>query len=349
MEVLVTAQLARAACAVYKRWRMLSGIRPAFSALMVVSSLSASAHASQLVWTAAAPCPTQQTVEEMLSERVGQDYQAVGDFHFQAEVSQVTADRWQLELRFEQASAPSGWEERRIEGETCSSVAEAGVVVMALALEREERVAEPVEPMVEPTPGEAATSRAGAPPSPRRSEKPVQPVRETASPVELGMGALALVDSGALPEVAFGAEFGGQLKVSRLVARAAAFGFPRVRHDVADGRGGEFQLFGAALAACYLVRELPLAALGCAGFEAGALLGEGYGTELPKSKASLWLGPTLDVGASARLAVGVALTLRLGLVLPLNRESFVLEEDEIVHQPNEVTLRGGLGVSFFTE
>lgn len=322
---------------------MLSGTWLAASALFVVLSVTATGRATQLSWTAPELCPTQQSVEEMLSERVGQDYRAVGDFHFQAEVSRLGDERWRLELRFEQPSAHTGWQERSVEGLTCSSVADAGVVVMALALQHEERGAEPASPAVAAAPSESPTRARDRAPPPRR---PAQPVGAAPPSVEVGMGALALVDSGALPEVAFGAELGGQLRVSRLVVRAAAFGFPRVSHDVVEGRGGEFQLFGGALAGCYLVRELPLAVGGCAGFEAGALLGEGYGTELPKREASLWLGPTLDVGGSARLARGVALTLRLGLVVPLNRESFVLEANEIVHQPDAVTLRGGVGLSF---
>lgn len=314
------------------------------AALLGVLSAPATARATQLVWTAPASCPAQQSVEAMLSERVGQDYRAIGDFHFEAEVTRVADDRWQLQLRFEQAAAQTGWEERRIEGATCSSVADAGVVVMALALERDGTESAPA--LVAAKPSESPAKPRDSAPPPRQ---PARPIAAAPPTVELGMAALALVDAGALPEVAFGVELGGQLRISRLVMRAAALWFPGVSHDVGEGRGGEFQLFGGALAGCYLVRELPLAAVGCAGFEAGALLGEGYGTELPKREASLWLGPTLDVGASARLARGVALTLRLGLVVPLNRESFVLEENEIVHQPDEVTFRGGVGLSFTAE
>lgn len=323
---------------------MLSGVIAS-----AVSLAATSVHASELVWTAPAACPVQQTVEEMLSERVGLDYRSVGDFHFQVEVSRIGDERWRLKLRFEQPATQTGREERTIEGVTCSSVADAGVVVMALALEHEARDVEPVAASTAGTPGESAPQARGLEqPEAGYMGEPAEPIG-TQRNLEVAMNALALVDSGALPEVAFGAELGGQLRVSRLVLRAAAFGFPRVKHEIAHGRGGEFQLFGSALAGCYLVRELPLAATSCAGFEAGALLGEGYGTAIPKSEASLWLGPTLDVGASARLARGVALTLRLGLVVALNRESFVLEEDEVVHEPDEVSWRGGIGISFFAE
>ena len=315
-----------------------------------LSLFATSVHATELVWSAPAECPAQRAVEEMLSERVGHDYRAVGDFHFQAEVSRIGAERWQLKLRFTQPSARSGREERVVEGASCSSVADAGVVVMALALEHEAGAVEQPAPSPAATPAESAP-KAGAldPPVAGHTGEPTQPVGEPQHSVEGAMSVMALVDSGALPEVAFGAELGGQLRISRLLLRALAFGFPRVQHEIEAGRGGEFQLFAGALGGCYLVRELPLAAVTCAGFEAGALLGEGYGTAIPKSEASLWLGPTLDVGASARLARGVALTLRLGLVLALNRESFVLEEDEVVHEPDEVAWRGGIGISFFTE
>lgn len=120
---------------------MLSGTWLAASALFVVLSVTATGRATQLSWTAPELCPTQQSVEEMLSERVGQDYRAVGDFHFQAEVSRLGDERWRLELRFEQPSAHTGWQERSVEGLTCSSVADAGVVVMALALQHEASVA----------------------------------------------------------------------------------------------------------------------------------------------------------------------------------------------------------------
>jgi len=330
---------------------MLSGrMALALAAVSLASSVTATSSATELEWTAPAPCPVQQTVEEMLSERVGQDYRSVGDFHFQARVIRVGVERWQLELRFEQPAAAAGRDERKIEGATCSSVAEAGVVVMALALEHEKGAAEPASTAVAAPPATSEVkARAPEPTEPDRPPQPAPPSADRKQTIELGVAALALVDSGALPEVAFGAEFGGQLRISRLLARAAAFGFPRVRHDLEEGRGGEFQLFGGALAGCYLVRELPLAALGCAGFELGALLGEGYGMEVPKQETSLWLGPTFDVGASARLTAGVALTLRLGLVVPLHRQSFVLDANETVHEPDVVTLRGGVGLSFFTE
>ena len=323
---------------------------PALATLLATWSLATASHATELKWTAPAPCPAQSTVEELLSERVGQDYRSVGDFHFQARVVRVGAERWQLELWFEQPSAPAERDERRIEGATCSSVVEAGVVVMALALEQEKGAADPASPAVAaPSAASEAKPHVPAPTEPDRPSPPAPPSADRKQTVELGVAALALVDSGALPELAFGAEFGGELRISRLIARAAAFGFPRVRHDLEQGRGGEFQLFGGALAGCYLVRELPLAALGCAGFEMGALLGEGYGMEVPKQETLLWLGPTFDVGASALLTSGVALTLRLGLVVPLHRKSFVLDADETVHEPDVVTLRGGVGLSFFTE
>lgn len=223
---------------------MLSGTWLAASALFVVLSVTATGRATQLSWTAPELCPTQQSVEEMLSERVGQDYRAVGDFHFQAEVSRLGDERWRLELRFEQPSAHTGWQERSVEGLTCSSVADAGVVVMALALQHEERGAEPASPAVAAAPSESPTRARDRAPPPRR---PAQPVGAAPPSVEVGMGALALVDSGALPEVAFGAELGGQLRVSRLVVRAAAFGFPRVSHDVVRG--------GAASSSCSEVRS----------------------------------------------------------------------------------------------
>ncbi len=88
--------------------------------------------------------------------------------------------------------------------------------------------------------------------------------------------------------------------------------------------------------------------LGCVGLEIGEMHGEGFGVASPGSGGALWTAPRAALRAELALVRHVALTLDLGLAVPLDRRTFVLTLSEgrsVVHEPSPVSGRAGAGVS----
>lgn len=134
---------------------------------------------------------------------------------------------------------------------------------------------------------------------------------------------------------------------------AAAIAPPR-RVSLANDatRGGEFVAWSIGVRGCYVAAgsgpEAIVRGLVCAGAEGGQLRARGFGTALREQGVSPWWALDAGLGGLVRIASQVTGVLRVELVAPLWRDSFVLRSpgvsDGRVAQSSPVVGRLGLGV-----
>lgn len=173
---------------------------------------------------------------------------------------------------------------------------------------------------------------------------------ESASSIELRLGAWAGADIGSLPGVAPG--FGA--------LGAIAFGAPRVSLGFAiwpdksgylgalPTAGGDVRILTGDLGVCAALLESPLELAPCAAVEVGQIRARGFGVSETGEGSRVWaafkVGGALVWRPLPAPLDDIGLTARLDLVLPLTRPQFVLEGFGEVHRPAAGSGRGALGL-----
>jgi hypothetical protein len=152
-------------------------------------------------------------------------------------------------------------------------------------------------------------------------------------------------DLGALPKPAFGLSLGSALFLDpvRLEGYGAYFFQQPARSSSLAGAGGDIRLALGGIRACYAGLRGTFDLAACAGFEIGALHGEGFGVLLTRAPDSLWLAGTLGLRVSLELAPPLRLAADVGMALPLRRDQFVLDGVGLVHQASAVVGRALFG------
>ncbi|MEZ4297347.1 MAG: hypothetical protein R3B70_20450 [Polyangiaceae bacterium] len=200
----------------------------------------------------------------------------------------------------------------------------------------------------------AASSSAPAPPAAADGGPSGPPAVDAPPALSFGGFAAFAGDAGSLPSIAPGVRAGLSLGIGAYRVRAAFEGWPSSKRSLQDRplAGAEVRLLAFAADGCR--RLLPwsdggsVAAFGCVGLELGEMQGQGYGVSVPASGGALWAAPRMSLGAELSLARWVALTLDVGIAVPVDRRRFVLdlsEGREVVHTPSEVSGRAGLGLA----
>lgn len=246
-----------------------------------------------------------------------------------------------LEIREEDGAR----QERVVESETCSDVAKALALVVALYLDPDatiEREPAPEEPLVSP-PAPATKRRVEAslpppPPPPRR-------------PIVLGAGVAAGVLGGVGPSVAPRA---GAFVAMEIDAgpRAWSRGSLRLSADAsasdADvGAGSQsYRLIAGALRVC--PARLPLASrvalAPCAGMQVGVHRGTTSGIPNARAEDKTWLATTGTASLGVDLSRTVTVELEGGLVAPLRRTRFFLAPDLTLFRTPALAGTGGAAV-----
>jgi hypothetical protein len=295
------------------------------------------ASAAELTWHAPESCARAETVREQVGKLVGRRFEAIEGIAFEIAISAEGDGRHVLVLRtvFERTDGtPSAPRERTLEGASCAEVSDAASVAIALAIaEREEERAR-----------QEAPPEAAAPPTSPSSVEPAVPDDRT--PIHVSLGAGALVESGALPAVALGAQVEASLGYGAV--RAALFGALFASQSGAlpdDDSGARFDFVLGGLAVC---GESTLSAafdlIACAGMELGRLAAEGENVRRRDAGEVLWYAPRVDLGAFYGLTDRLRLGLRAGAAIPLARPEFVLNDRDRVHQPANVSARLLIGL-----
>jgi len=317
---------------------------------------AASAQPLDLAWTAPPECPQAAAAEARVLRLVGTD--AVGSVAASVSLRQRGENRWSATLEL-------GGATRELEGESCDSVADAAIVILAMAIDPEaaassQSVAVAV-PVPVPEPPTAPVAAAPEPPSPRpapaaganaNQRSPgdtvdVAPVSlPTAELAPWGASLRGLGEWGMLPApsvggaVAVHAAWGG----GNLAELSALALLPR--DEVVEGgtSGGEFSWFALQLTAC---RRLARPAFVCGGFEAGRLSGTGFGTREVRTQHTFWAAPGLELRFAPALGGSLALEASAGLFIALRKPEFALDGVGVVHQPGPVSGRVELGIGWY--
>jgi hypothetical protein len=308
-------------------------------------SFPAAAMAGELGFRGPPECNRKSEITEGVESLAGRSLVSVDDYDFDVEVEKKGASEWQLVL-VTKTRASGALRERRFQGKTCAEVGDAAAVAISMTLRNDsgDSAAPPAEtkapPEEPPVAAPAATpTRRDEGPAPA---KPAPP--NAAEPLSILVGVGALVDAGSLPSVAPGGTLsaGALLRPLRIELQGGLFAPQKT--ESAPNQGGTFNLAFGALVACYEKNPKSVHALACLGYELGSLSGEGYGVAEPRSGSSFWHAVRVELGAGLPLSDGLSLSLRAGAAVPLARKAFVLDEAEVVHEPNAVSGRAQAGL-----
>jgi hypothetical protein len=312
-----------------------------------------------LTWKAPPDCPTEDAVRsEALRLLAGPPIAADRRVVASAQVVHLATGRWRVEVSMSSATAEG---RRSLEAGTCSGLANATALIVAIMVDPDRAgaaaaapaasttspaPASPPPPVVQPPPAAAALPpSAPAPPpvdAPGSRPSPIGPPRWAA-------GAWALVDTSTLPSVAYGVGGGVAVLVWHLRADAAVGFLPPSTYGVSteSGVGAEMSLWAGSLDLAYVFSRGPLELALGAGAEAAHISAVGVALKEPVvgvPGSATW--PALRAGGTLTAPIYKPIFLRLSAeaVAPLERPRFVIDPLGTVHQPSAVAARLGVGV-----
>jgi hypothetical protein len=272
-----------------------------------------SASAGELLWQApAGECPDPAGFAALVDEMSGGQ---VLDVAVRAQAWHAD-DGWHVRV---EAHLDAQHVEREIVASTCTEVAHAAALVVAL-LGKDVR-AEPADRAQ--VPAVAPTMRVATP-------VPRPPLVEVRVDVSAAMGSLP----GITPRLGLGVdvharrfrlELGGEW---RFAGHASGV----------DGTSADFNLLAAGVRGCFA----PTAWQVCAGVVLGRLEARGSGSSLDQTSQSLWLALAASLGYRWKLSPRFGILAEAELALPTERTVFVLEGVE-VHTVAPIDARLGLG------
>jgi hypothetical protein len=192
----------------------------------------------------------------------------------------------------------------------------------------------------------APASAAAAPPDEGGDAAPTPSEPAAITPA---LAAWLVGDAGSLPGAGLGLGLGAELRVSRLVLRAAGT-WLFDRHVALPGTsapalGADMSLALGSLSACTAPwASVTPAALVCAGWELGRIDAIGTGVRQPRRVDALWSAPRVDFGLAWAMSGSLRFVAQLTGAVPLKRDDFFLRELGTVHRPSVVVGRLAVGV-----
>ncbi len=307
----------------------------------LAASAATPARAAQLTVDAPSACADPTTLAQEVADLIGRPLADIPDVDFRLRIAETSPQKWRLRLeavddRGSTAGANSVTGIRQIDGASCSELAEAAAVAIAGSVRSMQAAADRTPPppaTVTPTlpsASPAASTAVVASPSPKPSWRPAAMV---------GL----VTDTGALPSTSPGLELEGDLQRGWLRLVLLGSWFTSEEAVGAGGASGTFQLAVAGGLACFAPRRGRWTALVCGGGELGRLAGTGLAAR-PETGTLFWRALRAEVGATAGLGANTAILLRTGIVRPLARPDFVLDQNELVYRPGAVAVRLTAGV-----
>jgi len=308
-----------------------------------------------IIWDAPAGCPTTDAVLDRLEHASTKPGQVPAPIAAAAHVIATPGEPWRVNLVLDIHGART---ERRFEAESCDALADAVVLIIALAAE-ESASPEPLPPAVE-------TQRPEPSPAPALAVDPASPPPTASRPSwqssQSFLMANGLVDWGTLPDPPAP---GFELVVGRrwitgrwrLGALAGAGFFPS--HQISksplgfEGEIGYFWLLNFSARACLVAAFSQFEVGPCLGAELDTMHASGtdsYPGELANS-TQLWISPLGSAVASWNVFRTLDIVFRAEVAVPTTRRSFATEPGasgshgaEIYRVP-AIAWRGAFGIA----
>lgn len=271
-------------------------------------------------WNAPSGCPQLEEVEAGIRKLAGPRKSSSVPLHAEATVTR--AEDGELHLRLV-LHAGDMVEERNIDGRSCSALAGATAVAIALlfrsgALHSDDSAALGSAANGDPSDSAPATPATAAPPTkqpePAHAEHPAEPPsqRRWRALVQLPLGVLSV---GPLPAPTLGVAAGAGLAIDqwRFLAKGA-YWFPKQAEVTSDFRqyAADLRLVSATLQVCRALTQGTLELAPCASVSALHLSARGQGAHIAAHEAqATWIAA--GVGADARLHVASWLSLLVGV------------------------------------
>lgn len=282
-------------------------------------------------------CPTQQQIRNRILDLVeGVSHADVGPVVFRVSYD-PNETRWSLDILLTINQQET---ERRVSGDHCQEVTEAGAVIVAIAIDRlkleeaqssegsaqgeaDEDIEEDLSEVESLPPPSLTLDR-----TPRNS-------------VAFSISTSADLEIGSLPTVGIGPALGFGIVIGRSRFDIGGSVFPGTEGVAEDhaSAGAQFLLWFFELRGCFLShfvqRRLEFGL--CGGFEIGRIEAEAFGVTHPRRGSALWAGPTADLIGGIRIFRQLYIRFELGLFVPINRSDFYVEEVGTVHKISNVS------------
>ena len=302
-------------------------------------------------------CPTQGEVKQAAIRLAGQTHKAQVIANVQIEKD---SQGYLAHVRTHEGSR-----QRLLRDISCTGVAEAVEVLLALAIDPDAQVELASSPSnttapawtdVRPFPKPDVSSfgrTQQVPPLP-----PISPPAQSAAAsvpsrsMTVVVSALLGLDVGTLPRVSEVAS--ARLGVARprwaLFGAGHLWGHSKAELPDVKGVGGNFSLWTVSGTACFWIAGTLPAVDVCVGGEAGRLSGESFGVRKPGSGTSLWLAPLAGVSGTMPINSILALVLGAEVAAPLIRHPFYLqdvgtEDSRRLYRPAPFSARLNFGLS----
>ncbi len=316
----------------------------AASGLWLGSSLAASSACAQtpeltLDWRAPAECPAEAELAARIGHLRGERGGTLAaTLDVRAFITLLLDGRFRAELRLVQ----SGSERVRVlEAPTCTGLAEASAVVIALAMSPEANgdAAATIAAAASSQPAPAVPASHETPLSPRvDTGSAPSPASSSPAPPVWGVDTSAGIatDFGATADTpALGATVLGRFRYGELASFELRGSFFPARASTVPGQPNEgVNVFLAALAplACVAPFALPLELAACAELELGYLHAEGFGPPIHSAKSAWWVAPGGGLTAAFPKRGRLRSRLSADALFPTTRTEFVLRDIGIAHR-----------------
>jgi len=364
---------------------LLALVLPAVASVALPTALAQTGSFS-LSWQAPAECPDEARVRRAVEQLLGEGPPPPANVSARAVVEHTASGHWNVRLTTVRDGMTG---ERVVESESCQSLADATALILALTIDPSRVAARapgaasapasstvasaaPSASAAAPAPASASalpTAPPTASPTPATTSVPAPPSAPPpeAAPTRPGASGPTLValfaqvggDLGTLPRAAYAVGGGAALTFGSFRVEGYGTYLPQqAAHPVAfPNLGTNIHLLAGGLRGCFLPLHGSVEAGGCVGLELGDLRGQGFGPSLPNqyylftpgNGGGLWVATTLSGRVSWRIARSFALDLDVGLVVPLERDTFQFDNPDNpnaplpLHQAGPVEGRAAIG------
>jgi hypothetical protein len=324
--------------------------------LVAAIALAASAAAAatetgtvDITWTAPADCPTASDLDASIRTLLGRAPRLADGRHLdvKARAEPKRDHAWTATIETRLGTAAGS---RTLAAESCRAAADATALIVALMIDPQ-AVALHATPPPPPAGGVARATRAPPPETDAVASGASIGLPHSALVTALSLGPSVIVDAGTLPRLTYGAgarvgvRFGASaLELGVLASAAERAAIAATTPPV----GGSFRFRSASLSACPAASRGRFELGACAVVELTQVNGTGFGVSSSFDNDARWLA--VGGGALARLRLGrrFAIPLRIDLMAPLARPTFVLlrvpEARGEVYRPSRVVMRGSLAL-----